>query len=70
MQPVWANKVHAASGLQTKRQLFLRTERATILRWSLFFLCVQNVCECRTHNTVLHVVGDNRILARSTLYPA
>src|SRR5262249_35409245 len=30
MQPVWANRRHAASGLQTKRQLFLRTERATI----------------------------------------
>src|SRR5215510_11917304 len=26
MQPVWANRAHAASGLQTKRQLFLRTK--------------------------------------------
>src|SRR5215472_5000611 len=34
MQPVWANRAHAASGLQTKRQLFLRTERATILCFS------------------------------------
>jgi len=56
MQPVWVNKVHAASGLQAKRQLFLRTERATILRWSLFFLYVENVCESRTHNTVWDVV--------------
>src|ERR1700730_8821969 len=31
MQPVWANRVHAASGLQTKRQLFLRTGRAAAL---------------------------------------
>jgi hypothetical protein len=30
MQPVWANKVHAASGLQTKRQLFLRTDALAV----------------------------------------